>query len=81
MPKNISIDLPKNIQIDKPTLQKMMFITNALEKGWKVNKSQESYIFTKKHENRKEILQEDYLETFVASNFSTDFILSNAIDK
>ena len=81
MPQNISIYLPQNIQIDKPTLQKMMFISNALEKGWKVSKSHESYIFTKKHENRKEIFQEDYLETFVASNFSMDFILANTAEK
>lgn len=49
--------------------QKMLFIMNALEKGWSVKKSQDSYIFTKKHENRREIFQENYLETFIHSNF------------
>ena len=47
---------------------------NALEKGWSVRKSKDSYIFTKKHENKKEIFQENYLETFIASNFSNDFV-------
>ena len=64
-------------KIDFITLQKMVFIYNALEKGWSVKKTNDSFIFTKKHENRREIFQENYLETFVASNFSTDFILSN----
>lgn len=76
MAQNINIEIPTNIQIDKPMFQKMLFITNALEKGWSVKKANDSYIFTKKHENRREIFQENYLETFVASNFSTDFILS-----
>jgi hypothetical protein len=34
-----------------------------------VKKSQDAYIFTKKHENRREIFQENYLETFLATNF------------
>ncbi len=54
---------------DSAKFQKMVFIMNALEKGWSVKKSQDSYIFTKKHENRREIFQENYLETFIHSNF------------
>jgi hypothetical protein len=64
--------LPDNIQIPKPTFQKMVFITNALEQGWTVKKHNETYIFTKKHENRQEIFQENYLETFVTSNLTAD---------
>jgi len=73
----ITIDLPNNMKIEKPVFQKMLFISNALEKGWTVRRSNTSYIFTKKHENLQEIFQEDYLETFVESNCSNDFILSN----
>ena len=51
-----------------PKIQKMLFIINALERGWTVKKSQDSYIFTKKHENRKEIFMENYLEKFVGDN-------------
>lgn len=76
MPQNIEINVPSNTTIDKPLFQKMLFIMNALDQGWKVNKNKDSYIFTKKHENKKEIFQENYLETFVASNFSMDFISS-----
>ena len=60
------------IEIDKKTFQKMTFIYNALEQGWKVKKDADSYIFTKKHEGRREIFQESYLETFLISNISTD---------
>ena len=74
-----TIGLPDNIQISKPAFQKMLFIANALEQGWTVRKSQESYIFTKKHENRQEIFQENYLETFVASNLSTDYVMSSQV--
>ena len=51
-----------------PKIQKMLFIINALERGWTVKKSQDSYIFTKKHENRKDIFMENYLEKFVGDN-------------
>lgn len=62
------IDLPQNIKIEKPVFQKMMFLTNALEEGWSIRKSNDSYIFTKKHENKREIFQEDYLENFLLTN-------------
>ena len=64
-PTLLNIDLPKNIQMERKKFQKMLFITNALEDGWTVKKSQDSYIFTKKHENRREIFQENYLENFI----------------
>ncbi len=73
----LSNELPINIKLNKQMFQKMIFITNALEQGWTVKKSKDSYIFTKKHENKREIFQENYLETFVAKNFSSDFVLSN----
>jgi len=59
---------PSNIQMDRKQFQKMVFITNALDQGWSVKKSQESYIFTKKHEGRREIFQENYLENFIIHN-------------
>jgi len=70
------LDVPtdQNIQLTKSQYKKMIFIQNALEQGWSIKKSQDSYIFTKKHENRREIFQENYLETFLVSNFSGDFL-------
>ena len=59
-----------NIQMDRKEFQKIMFIYKAIEDGWKVNKNADSdaYIFTKKHENRREIFQTDYLEKFILKN-------------
>jgi len=53
------------IKIDKNEFQKMIFINNVINDGWTVKKYENSYIFTKKHENRREIFQENYLESFI----------------
>jgi hypothetical protein len=70
-------ELPSNIQMNKKQFQKMIFITNALDQGWSVKKSQDSYIFTKKHENRREIFQENYLENFIIQNATSTDIFTN----
>ena len=44
---------------------RMGFIMNALDDGWSVKKRQETYVFTKRHENRREVWGEEYLEDFV----------------
>ena len=64
--------MSSSIQLDKKQFQKMVFINNAIEEGWTVKKNEESdsYIFTKKHENRREIFQSDYLEKFIQKNAS-----------
>jgi hypothetical protein len=64
------------IQLSKKNFQKMIFIMNALNSGWKVEKNDESFIFTKKHEGKKEIFKSDYLEKFIGSNLdiNTAFI-------
>ena len=69
--------VPSNIQMNKKQFQKMIFIVNALEQGWSVKKSQDSYIFTKKHENRREIFQENYLENFILQNATSTDIFTN----
>ena len=77
----ITSELPNNVKLEKAALRKMLFIMNALDQGWSIKKSLDSYIFTKKHENRREIFQENYLEDFLFSNFSTDpFDLSTRND-
>ena len=50
------------------TLQKMVFLYNTVENGWTIRKYKDAYIFTKKHENRKEVFQSDYLEKFIETN-------------
>jgi len=77
-PSNISVDFPDSLRIEKKHIQKMVFIINALEKGWAIKKINDSYIFTKKHEGKREVFQENYLETFVRTN-STDLSILDKI--
>jgi hypothetical protein len=67
--KNLEILTDQSTQLSKKQIKIMIFIQNALDQGWTIKKSDDSYIFTKKHENRREIFQENYLETFLISNF------------
>jgi hypothetical protein len=63
------LEMNENIKMDRKDFQKLMFLNNALNDGWTIKKSAENYIFTKKHENKREIFQENYLENFIVSNF------------
>ena len=56
----------KNISREK--LVKMMFLSNAIENGWEIRKKNNSYIFRKKHDNKKEIFDNEYLTTFIKEN-------------
>ena len=57
--------------LDKKQLYKLIFINNAIEDGWSVKKKETSYIFSKKHENKQEIYDNNYLETFMQNGEST----------
>ena len=57
-------------------LHKMKFVYNALENGWTVKKSKDKYIFTKKHEGKKEILSNEYLLRFMKDNFNNEIMLN-----
>lgn len=59
-------------KIDMITFQKMNFIMNAVETGWTVKKNEENYIFTKKHEGKREVFMADYLEKFIDKNMKLD---------
>ena len=65
-----------NMQIDNTKFQKMIFIFNALEEGWSIKKSNDSYVFKKNHEGKKEIFLESYLSRFMKDNFDINKILS-----
>ena len=51
-------------------IQKMSFIHNAIDSGWAVKKREEKYIFSKKHENKKEVYLETYLQKFIETNLT-----------
>jgi len=54
--------------IDRVHYHKMQFIMNALNEGWSVKKKSETYVFTKKHEGKKEVFNNKYLDDFVKKN-------------
>lgn len=47
---------------DVKTLHKHKFLMNALEKGWTIKKRGDHYILSKKHEGKKEVFKDCYLE-------------------
>ncbi len=47
-----------------------MFINNAIESGWTIKKKNDAYIFTKKHEGKKEIYSDNYLKKFLNENIA-----------
>lgn len=49
-------------------LQKMVFLYNSLQDGWMIKKKSEKYIFSKKHEGKKEVFDDNYLATFIEQN-------------
>jgi hypothetical protein len=66
----------KQIEIDSTRFKKMLFLYNALDNGWTIKKRNESYIFTKYHEGKKEVFDEAYLSIFMKDNFDINNILS-----
>jgi hypothetical protein len=65
-------------QIDTIQLHKMAFLYNALEEGWKIKKDKDVYIFTKNHENKKEVFLDNYLKKFIENNFDINKIINNS---
>tara|TARA_B100001093_G_scaffold470139_1_gene491405 strand:+ start:1017 stop:1226 length:210 start_codon:yes stop_codon:yes gene_type:complete len=61
-----NINIYDDADIVKKT--KMVLIFNALEKGWTIKKKNNSYIFTKNHEGKKEILMDNYIKRFIETN-------------
>lgn len=61
-----------DITIDLITYQKMKFLQNAVDTGWTVKKIDDNYIFTKKHEGKREVFMADYLEKFIHQNMKLD---------
>jgi len=76
---DIEININKNTEsknIDNIVWQKMNFIYNALESGWSIKKIKKSYIFSKNHEGKQEIFDEQYLAIFIKDNINKKNIFS-----
>jgi len=71
---NIQLDkkfnLENELNIDNNKMKKMIFIFNALNNGWTIKKQNNNYIFSKNHENKKELLDENYLFNFISHNIN-----------
>jgi hypothetical protein len=65
-----------NVKVDVITFQKMILVFNSIEQGWSVKKRSGSYVFTKSHENKKEILEDTYLMKFMKTNLDLNKIIS-----
>jgi hypothetical protein len=68
-----------NIELDKFCFQKMVFIYNALQDGWVVKKKDNVYIFTKKHENKKEVYLDTFLNNFISKNTDINRLIQKNI--
>lgn len=73
---NLNMDNFENKKIDSIKFQKMILVFNALEDGWKVKKRNDSFIFTKNHEGKKEILSDTYLQKFLKINFDISSMIA-----
>ena len=71
-------DLENNVdfKVDAIKFQKMLLLYNTIEQGWSVKKRNGSYVFTKNHENKKEILDDSYLLKFMKSSLDLNKIVS-----
>jgi len=72
---NSLVDEP-GLQIDGIKLQKMLILFNAIEDGWAIKKKQDSYVFTKKHEGKKEVIEDAYLLKFMKANLDINKVVS-----
>ncbi len=66
-----NINVPSKLDIDFIQLQKMLFIWNALDSGWSVKKRDNKFFFSKKHEGKREVYLDTYLNNFIESNLNS----------
>ena len=71
----IKLEKEQSLEIDKIKFQKMVFLYNALDNGWSIKKRNDSYIFTKNHEGKKEVFDEEYLAMFMKENTNINNML------
>lgn len=62
--------------IDSAKFQKMVLLFNSLEEGWTIKKRSDTYVFTKKHEGKKEVLEDTYLLKFMKKHLDLSNIIT-----
>jgi hypothetical protein len=66
----LNVNVQSDLNIDFIQLQKMSFLYNALNSGWSIKKQEDKYIFSKKHEGKKEVYLDTYLQKFIETNLN-----------
>ncbi len=66
----------EDLKVDAIKFQKMVLLFNSIEQGWSVKKKEESYIFSKPHENKKEVLEDSYIMKFMKTNLDLNKVFS-----
>jgi hypothetical protein len=64
-----------DILINNIKFQKMAFLYNAINDGWTIKKKQDSYVFLKRHEGKREIFSDNYLLDFLTKNCDMNTLL------
>jgi hypothetical protein len=64
----------ESVKLDMIKFQKMVLLFNSIEQGWSVKKKEGSYVFSKPHENKKEVLEDSYIKKFMKSNLDINKI-------
>jgi hypothetical protein len=67
---NVNVEDKNNIKFDKIKRHKMILLYNALDNGWSIHKKNDSYIFSKNHEGKKEVFVDSYLIDFIKYNMN-----------
>ena len=76
---DIHIDIKNNGDIDKKSLKKMAFFYNALEQGWTITKvNTDRYMFSKKHEGKKEVFLDSYITEFLKDNMDINKLITSS---
>ena len=71
------MSIPQNIEVNLVDFQKMNFIYNAIKNGWEVKMKEDNYIFSKKHEGKREVFQDSYLKKFIEKNMDISDIINS----
>lgn len=75
--EDINLSIPKNIEVNFVDFQKMNFIYNAIKNGWEVKMKDNKYIFSKKHEGKREVFQDSYLKKFIEKNMDISDLINS----
>ncbi len=68
MESSVDINIINKKYVNNIQYQKMLFLYNALEECWRIEKKKDFYIFKKRHEDKKEVYLDDYLKSFIERN-------------